>query len=202
MPGAGNDDFLARLRSGDRDAFARLVRRHHHDLLVVTRAMLDGGQAEEAVQDAWVAAWRALPRFEGRSSLRTWLTRIAVNEARMRLRRAGREVTFDPSPGDRTALAERFDTTGHWQPAPGHWPIDSPEALLEESDLRDCLEHTLAALPANQRLAVELRDLQGHDMDTICNMLELGASNVRVLLHRARMRLFAMLEHYQETGEC
>lgn len=201
MDDDGND-LLSRLRNGDRDAFAELVHRHHRDLLAVTRAMLEAGQAEEAVQDAWVAAWRALPDFEGRSSLRTWLTRIAVNEARMRLRRAGREVNFDPSPSEGTALAERFDHTGHWRPPPGHWKIDSPEALLEETDLRDCLEHTLAALPTNQRLAVELRDIQGHEIDAICNMLELSASNVRVLLHRARCRLFAMVEHYQETGEC
>ena len=74
--------------------------------------------------------------------------------------------------------------------------------MLEERDLLDCLRRTLEKLPTNQRVVLELRDLQGEELDTICNMLDISASNVRVLLHRARAQLFGTVDHYQETGEC
>ena len=96
----------------------------------------------------------------------------------------------------------RFDADGHWTQVPQLWDAQSPEALLEERDLLDCLRHTLERLPVNQRLVLELRDFHGEELDAICNMLEISASNVRVLLHRPRTRVFDVVDHYQETGEC
>jgi RNA polymerase sigma-70 factor (ECF subfamily) len=196
------DALLPRLRSGDAESFSQLVVRYHGSLLSVARSLLRDGEAEEAVQEAWVAAYRHIGRFEGRSSVRTWLTRIVINEAKMRLRRNGREIILDLASADADPLAERFDDTGHWAPGPQEWTAQSPEALLEERDLLDCLQRTMGKLPTNQRLVLELRDLQGEELDTICNMLEISASNVRVLLHRARAQLFGTVDHYQETGEC
>lgn len=195
--------LLPRLRSGDTDAFRRLVERYHGGLVGVARTLLAGAEAEEAVQEAWLAAFRNLPRFEGRSTLRTWLTRIVINEAKMRLRSQGRERLLSVSAIEPEPLADRFDGDGHWLPGQPHpWHTASPEALLEQRELLDCLRRTLERLPVNQRLVLQLRDLQGEALEAICNMLDISASNVRVLLHRARTQVFGAVDHYQESGEC
>ena len=196
------DALLPRLRAGDEESFRALVARYHGSLLNVARSLLREGEAEEAVQEAWISAYRHIARFEGRSSLRTWLTRIVINEAKMRLRKAGREIILDLTSAEPEPLADRFDDTGHWAAVPQQWDAQSPEQLLEKRDLIDCLRRTMARLPTNQRLVLELRDLQGEELEAICNMLAISASNVRVLLHRARTRLFGTVDHYQETGEC
>jgi RNA polymerase sigma-70 factor (ECF subfamily) len=196
------DALLPQLRRGDTDSFRQLVQRYHGSLLGVARALLRDGEAEEAVQEAWVSAYRNIKRFEGRSSLRTWLTRIVINEAKMRLRRGGREILMNVSTIEAEPLADHFDAAGHWTSGPQRWDAQSPEALLEERDLLDCLRRTLAKLPTNQRLVLQLRDFQGEELEAICNMLDISASNVRVLLHRARTLVFGVVDHYQETGEC
>lgn len=202
MTDVNQQDQLKRLQSGDRAAFEQLVRQHHSALLAVALSFLGGGEAEEAVQDAWISAHRNITRFEGRSALKTWLTRIVINECKMRLRKAGREINLDISSDEQDALVDRFKDNGHWRRPPVAWEFSTPEQLLEEKDLQHCLKHHLHGMPENQRLVLELRDIQGHDFDDICNMLDISASNARVLLHRARTTLFAMVEHYQETGEC
>lgn len=195
-------DFINRLRAGDRPAFARLVKAHHRRLLATARTLVNHADAEEAVQEAWISAHRALPKFEGRSALLTWLTRIVINQARMQLRRNGREVLFDPIEDDGDALSHRFNKNGHWTQPPQRWDLTGPDALLTRDELQDCLEKNLNAMPENQRLALQLRDIQGLDFNGICNILDVSPSNIRVLLHRARARIFQLVDHFQETGEC
>lgn len=201
-PDVESSGFIERLRGGDRDAFAAVVGRYHNQLLATARTMLNHADAEEAVQDAWIAAYKALDRFEGRSKLSTWLTRIVINEARMRLRRAGREINLDVDDDTRDALVDRFKPGGHWQHPPSNWGGDAPDALLTSDELQECMEKTLQGLPENQRIALELRDMQGLEFEEICNTLDASASNVRVLLHRARTKLFSLVDHFRETGEC
>ncbi len=194
---------LAALRAGDRAAFAELIRRFHTTLLSLVRPMVGDAYAEEVVQEAWIKAHANRASFAGRSSIKTWLCSIAINEARMQLRRDRREAElrlYDSS-GDDPYL-ERFNSRGSWNSPPSPWPADSPEALLAQGNLADCLEKTLAQLPGNQQALIQLRDIDGEAFETICNELELSASNARVLLHRARGTLYRMLEHYEETGEC
>ena len=193
--------FIEKLRQGDRAAFGQLVRGHHNMLLATARTLLNPADAEEAVQDAWIAAHRSIAKFEGRSLLRTWLTRIVINQAKMMLRKRGREIQFDPT-NDPDALTHRFHNDGHWQHPPQHWELSGPDNLLTREELRRCMEKHLHFMPDTQRLVLELRDLQGLPAEDVCNMLEISASNVRVLLHRARARLFEMVDHFQETGEC
>ena len=119
----------------------------------------------------------------------------------MMLRKGGREIQFDPT-DEQDPLSHRFRDGGHWDHPPQHWDLSGPDALLTRDELRHCMEKTLGKMPDNQRLVLELRDLQGMDFDDICNMLDVSASNVRVLLHRARARLFELVDHFQETGEC
>lgn len=183
--------------------FARLVRDHHRALIALAVPVVGASEAEEVVQNAWVKAYQSIGRFEGRSKIRTWLSRIVINEAKMQLRSRRREVLqSDCDDRGDDAMADRFDAGGHWAQPPQAWSGDAPEALLSSETLRDCLGALFARMPDNQRIVLELRDSDGMPFDEICNSLAISASNARVLLHRARAQLFQLVDHYQETGEC
>lgn len=193
---------LDRLRAGDEAAFAALVRQYHRRLQQVARALVGSGEAEEVVQEAWLSAWRALPRFEGRASLKTWLTRIVINAAFARRRRQLPVISLDQLEDEAPGWSDCFAGDGHWQRPPGHWRGDTPEALLQQGELGRCLEQTLATLPGLQRAVFMLRTLDEQSAEEVCNALGISESNLRVLLHRARLRLFQTVERYQETGDC
>ncbi|HNL32883.1 MAG TPA: sigma factor-like helix-turn-helix DNA-binding protein, partial [Pseudomonadales bacterium] len=91
---------------------------------------------------------------------------------------------------------------GHWNTPPMQWNLDTPEALLLREDLAECLQKLLDTLPASQRAVLELRDTLELSFEEICNELSISASNAKVLLHRARLKLFRLVDHYEETGEC
>lgn len=194
--------LLQRLRAGEKQAFVELVQTYHVSLKYFAIAIIGDGQAEETVQEAWLAVMRNIDGFEGRSSLKTWLFTIVGNEAKTRLRRSKREISIDSMEGGELFAPDRFLADGHWAQAPGAWHDDSPEALLSQEDFQRCLEKTLAALPATQRTALLMRDQDGLDLDAICNLLGVSASNIRVLVHRARVRVYGMIEHFEETGTC
>jgi RNA polymerase sigma-70 factor (ECF subfamily) len=196
------EDLLEAIRSDQDEIFTQLVTRYHRGLVSLARTFLREGEAEEVVQEAWISAYENIGKFEGRSSIRTWLAQIVMNAARMRLRKAGREINLDFSSGETDALSNRFTEDGKWRDPPLDWEINSPDELLQEQNLLDCLHKTLEKLPVNQKLVLELRDVQGLELDDICTTLAISAANVRVLLHRARTQLFSMVDHYQETGEC
>src|SRR5690606_39075079 len=99
-------------------------------------------------------------------------------------------------------FANSFAANGRWKSGMPEWNMESPEQLLEEQQLRECLEKNLLSLQALQRSVFRLRDLEQLPLDDICNILELSNSNARVLLHRARLKLQRVIDHYQETGEC
>lgn len=198
-----DDALLGRLKAGETQAFTELVKLYHTPMLRLATAIIGHAQAEEVVQEAWLSAMRSLNRFEGRSSLKTWLFSIAGNEAKSRLRKGRREVAMESATaGEPLFASDRFDDTGHWAQPPGHWHDDSPEALLSHEDFRRCLEKTLGNLPEQQRTVLLLRDQEEMALEEICNILAVTASNVRVLIHRARVRLHAMIEHFEETGTC
>ena len=195
--------LLSRLLAGDQQAFRTLVATYQGAMRAVAIAIVGSAQADEVVQDAWLAAVRNLDGFQGRSSLKTWLLTITANTAKSRLRKVRREVSLDDRPAPHGSIDDaRFAADGHWSPAPLAWHEDSPEALLAEDELRECLENTLASLSELQRSVLLLRERQGLELDEICNLLDVSLSNVRVLLHRARLKVFATLEHFEETGEC
>ncbi|WP_343574137.1 RNA polymerase sigma factor [Pseudomonas sp.] len=198
-----DSELLSRLLAGDQQAFRALVATYQGAMRAVAIAIVGSAQADEVVQDAWLAAVRNLDGFQGRSSLKTWLLTITANTAKSRLRKVRREVSLDDLPAPHGSIDDaRFAADGHWSPAPLAWHEDSPEALLAEEELRECLENTLASLSELQRSVLLLRERQGLELDEICNLLEVSLSNVRVLLHRARLKVFATLEHFEETGEC
>ncbi|MFR0688732.1 RNA polymerase sigma factor [Enterobacterales bacterium AE_CKDN230030158-1A_HGKHYDSX7] len=202
MP-ADDSELLSRLLAGDQQAFRILVATYQGAMRAVAIAIVGSAHADEVVQDAWLAAVRNLDGFQGRSSLKTWLLTITANTAKSRLRKVRRDVSLDDLPAPHGSIDDsRFAADGHWSTAPLAWHEDSPEALLAEDELRECLEKTLLGLSDLQRSVLLLRERQGLELDEICNLLEVSLSNVRVLLHRARLKVFATVEHFEETGEC
>ena len=200
---ADDTDLLKRLLAGEQQAFRKLVSTYQGAMQAVAYAIVGNGHADEVVQDAWLLVVRNLAPFEGRSSLKTWLLTITANAAKNRYKQNRREVLLDdlPSPHG-TVDDERFSSDGHWLLAPYSWHQDSPDALLSEDELRECLEQTLLSLPQLQSSVLVLRERQGLELEEICNILEISLSNVRVLIHRARLKVFATVEHFEETGEC
>ena len=196
--------LLARLRAGEQAAFVELVRRYHGAMKRAAAAIIGEAQAEEVVQEAWLAAIRNLQDFEGRSTLKTWLFSILINEARGRLRKAKREVRIQDCEAGAGGLfdPDRFLGDGHWAQQPIRWHDQSPEALLSHEDFLRCLEKVLGNLPEIQRNVLTLREYQGLEVEQICNILAISASNTRVILHRARARVYAMVEQFEETGTC
>lgn len=201
-----NDEtvLLEAMIRGEEAAFRHAIRQIQPAMSNLARSIVGEKIADEVVQEAWVSVMKALPRFERRSSLKTWVLRIVANEAKSRLRRENRHVSLEAMLGEDTDLAARFDERGHWRrdSAPIQWSEDSPEALLSSQELADCLDLVIAALPDMQAATLQLREQQGYALAEICNILEVSESNVRVLLHRARTRLFTAIEHFEQTGEC
>lgn len=205
-------DLLAALQRQDHAAFCRLVQQQHRRMLRFAATLVGVDGAEDVMQEAWLAVWKALPTFEGRAALSTWLYTIVRHACLARLRREG--VATPVAPRDDETQAEldadgveswydqAFVEDGHWRQAPAESHLNTPEALLEERQLLHCIEHHLQALQPNQRAVFELRDIEQLEIDEICNMLQLSSSNVRVLLHRARLKLQQVLDHYHRTGEC
>ena len=199
-------DVLARLRDGDDTAFAELVDRWSPSMLRIARSYLSTRQAaEDAVQDAWLGVVRGLAAFEGRSSLRTWVFTILVNQARSRGAREARTVPMsDLGPEDAGPTVDPSRFRGRGDPYPDHWtpagiPVQwegQPEGRALAGEALRMLGTALAALPARQRVVVTLRDVQGLTSDEVCDVLRISAGNQRVLLHRGRAVLRAQLEGY------
>jgi RNA polymerase sigma-70 factor (ECF subfamily) len=187
--------FLARLRQGDPAAYRILVRRFHASLVRFAAAIIGShAQAEEVVQDSWLAVYAGVGRFEGRSSLVTWIFSIVMNRARTRASREGRLVGLGAlmegtSPTGRGVPLTEFKPDGHWVEIPRLWDELSPERIVGGRQLWDHVQAVIDRLPAGQRAVILLRDMEGRDAEETCALLEISAENQRVLLHRARSRI-------------
>ena len=203
-PTTNHNIDLARLRQQDHTVFAALVEKYHRQMIVVARAIIGESLAEEVVQEAWVSAYHALPSFEGRSSIKTWIYTIVSNQAKTRLRKESRLVSLNELEEEQplSLNKDNFNDSGHWINPPPLWDTESPDELLENEQLQKCIEKTLELLPPMQKSVFLLRDIEQQSLEEICNMLEIANSNVRVLLHRARVKLMQVIDRYQETGQC
>ena len=204
-------ELLARLRGGDEDEFAALVARHSATMLAVAMTYVKGrAVAEEVVQETWLGVIQGLDRFEGRSSLKTWILSILVNKAKTRGVREARSVPFASlAPDDEQDAAavapERFRGPGdafpgHWRAYPGHWrssPADwrtSAEAAAHDRETLRMVVSAIAGLPLAQQTVIRMRDVEGYSSEEVCVALDVSEGNQRVLLHRARSRVRAALE--------
>jgi RNA polymerase sigma-70 factor (ECF subfamily) len=201
---AEESELLARLRTGDERAFETLVERHYPTMLAVARHYVKTrAVAEEVVQDAWLGVLNGIDRFEGRSSLRTWILRILVNTAKTRGAREARTVPFAslaPAGDEHAVEPERFRGAddpfpGHWRAYPGNWQRLPDEALADRETL-DVVLATIHQLPPPQRIVITMRDIQGCDSEEVCEALDVTEGNQRVLLHRARSKVRSALERH------
>ena len=190
--GDADAELVERLQAGDEDAFATLVRRYHPSLLRVARSLVGSpAVAEEAVQDTWLGVVRGIDRFEGQSSLKTWLFRILVNRARSAgMREKNQRVRSNAEPA---LPADRFDKAGGWAVPPEAW-AEAAEDRVVAAELATRARSCLALLPPGQREVVLLRDVQGLPSLEVCAMLSISDGHQRVLLHRGRARVRRMLE--------
>lgn len=192
--------FLDRLRQGDQGAYRALIRRFHGSLTGVAASIIGShAQAEEVVQDAWLAVFSNIARFEGRSSLTTWVFTIVMNRARTRIGREGRTVGLPAildgaQPGERAMPPSSFQPDGHWTEAPRLWDEISPERIVGGRQLWEHVREIIETLPAGQKAVIILRDIEGRDAGEACDLLGITAENQRVLLHRARGRIRAAID--------
>jgi RNA polymerase sigma-70 factor (ECF subfamily) len=179
--------LVDRLRAGEEAAFADLVRRYQPQLLRLAESMVGSrAVAQEVTQDTWLAVMRGVDRFEGRSSFKTWLFRILMNRART----AGAKEQRAGRPSEQAD--ERFDATGAWAEPPEPW-ADRVDDRIVAGQLAGKVQALLTELPDVQRQVVLLRDVEGLPADEVCRLLEISDGNQRVLLHRGRSRLRALL---------
>ena len=198
--------LVERLRRGDEAAFMALVERYHGALVRLAAAYVrDRAVAEEVAQETWLGVLQGIGRFEGRSSLRTWLFRILVNRAKTRGARERRSVPFSALAGDGdedgpTADPDRFFPEGH--PEAGEWAVPPrpweyrPEDRILAGEVRAVVDSAIAALPPRQRTVLALRDVEGWSAEEARALLDLSEGNQRVLLHRARAKVRRELERY------
>jgi len=204
LPTAGERELLESLRHGDERAFSRLVDGYGAAMLRVARLYCrDRAVAEEVVQEAWLGVLRGIERFEGRSTLRTWLFRIVANVAKTRAVREARSVPFsalagleDEGPSVDPDLFRGSDDKweGHWATPPVDW--ERPDERLLAAETRAVIAKAIDALPDGQRLVISLRDVEGWSAQEVCNVLEVSETNQRVLLHRARTKVRQTLDEY------
>lgn len=205
------DTLLARLKRGDEGAFDELVNQHHSVLIRMAMGYVaDREVAEEVVQDTWMAVIESLDRFEGRSSLRTWICGILIHKAKDRGVREKRHTTFSAFESsdddnheavDPSRFQQSGEWAGHWAFPPQPWDDQTPEKLLASKQAVDCMQWAIEALPATLKEVLILRDVEGVEAKEVCEMLNITETNLYVRLHRARERVRVAVETYLEGRE-
>jgi RNA polymerase sigma-70 factor, ECF subfamily len=200
-----DDVLVAGLRARDETVFSKLVVDWSRSMLRVARSFVSTeASAEEVVQDTWLAVMQGVDRFEGRSSLRTWVYRILVNTARKRGVKEHRTLPWSslvPTDDDRGPTVDPAQFRGPDDQYPGGWrsfPTEwaATESAVLASEIRTTVAAALETLPDRQRIVITLRDVVGHSSEEVCDMLEISAANQRVLLHRARAAVRTQLADY------
>jgi RNA polymerase sigma-70 factor (ECF subfamily) len=201
-------DLVLALRAGDEDAFTQLVNRYQSGMLQIALAYVPSHAiAEEVVQEAWLGVLQGIARFEQRSQLKTWITRIVINRAKRRGSEEARTIPFSGVPSARQELGpslgpDRFRGPsdlwpGHWWSLPTNWS-GMPEVRALSREMLGQVRNALDLLPERQREVITLRDVLGYSSIEVCNVLAISDTNERVLLHRARSRVRAAVERYME----
>jgi RNA polymerase sigma-70 factor (ECF subfamily) len=188
-PEGSERELLARLRAGEAAAYEELVRGQSGRMLAVARRFLANEEdARDAVQDAFLSAFRSVERFEGSSRLSTWLHRIVVNAALMKLRTRRRKPEKSIE-----ELLPRFLEDGHMAGPAAPWR-PSAETELERRELRALILTQIQALPEGYRNVLMLRDIEGFDTEEAAEAMGISPNAVKTRLHRARQALRGLLD--------
>jgi RNA polymerase sigma-70 factor (ECF subfamily) len=201
-PALPDAELVAALKRGDEAVFADLVDAYSPGLMRMAMMFVrDRAVAEEVVQETWIAVLRGIDRFEGRSSLRTWIFRILMNTAKTRGQRESRSVPFSAAAGgdEPSVDPDRFLDADHqhaggWMLGPSEW--QTPEEELLQGETREAILRAIDQLPEQQRAVITLRDVEGFPSDEVSEALGITDGNQRVLLHRARSKVRAAIEAY------
>ncbi|MFP4438412.1 MAG: RNA polymerase sigma factor [Chloroflexaceae bacterium] len=204
---SADQQMVVALRAGDETAFTALHDQYHAAMIRLAQLYVSSqAVAEEVVQETWVGVLRGLERFEGRSSLKTWIFRILVNRARTRGAREGRSITFsdlwhqDIDPVEAMAELERYPadavTRRYSWTASAQGYAGRPEEHFLSKETCTCIQEAIAALQPSQRTVITLRDIEGWSSAEVCTSLGISESNQRVLLHRARTRVRRTVEAF------
>lgn len=206
-----DEELVGRLRMGHEDSFAGLLDRHSAAMLRLASLYLPRAAAEEVVQDTWLAVLEGIDRFQGRSSLKTWIFSILMNRTKTRAQREGRSLPFsalvdaaaeavepsvDPS---RFLGADHPRWPRHWATPPKSWG-ESPEEVLLARETQARIQEAIDALPAGQRQVITLCDVEGWETEEVCELLAITRTNQRVMLHRARSKVRRALEQYVDEA--
>jgi len=200
----GDGDLVRRLIAGDEDAFRDLLAAYHTNMVRLARSFVrNPATAEEVAQETWLQVLNGLDKFEGRSTLKSWIFSILANRARTRAVRDGRTLLFSDmsgEAGDTESAVDpsRFNAAGYWHLPPRPWDDLTPERLAASGQLGERLAGAMDQLPDAQRAVVMLRDVEGCSSEEACNILGVTETNQRVLLHRGRSRLRRLLEPLME----
>src|SRR3954463_671767 len=195
-------EIVAALRRGNQAVFAELVDAYSGGLLRMAQMYVrDRAVAEEVVQETWLAVLRGIDRFEGRSSLKTWIYRILINTAKTRGQRESRSIPFsaaaaadEPAVDPDRFLGADHQVAGGWMLGPSEW--QTPEEELLQGETRDAILAAIEDLPESQRAVIRMRDVEGFPSEEVSEALGITDGNQRVLLHRARSKVRAALERY------
>src|SRR3954463_16621129 len=195
-------EIVAALKRGDESVFADLVDEYSPGLLRMARMFVrDRAVAEDVVQDTWIAVLRGIDRFEGRSSLKTWIYRILINTAKTRGQRESRSIPFSAatSEGEPVVDPDRFLDAGQrwagaWMLGPSDW--QTPEEELLQGETRDAILRAIDQLPDAQRAVITMRDVEGFPAEEVAETLGISNGNQRVLLHRARSKVRRAIEEH------
>jgi RNA polymerase sigma-70 factor, ECF subfamily len=188
-------DLLARLRAGDEVAFESLVRTYGGRMLSAARRILAREEdAQEAVQEAFLSAFRALDSFEGQSRIGTWLHRIAINAALMKLRRIERRPERPVED-----LLPAWGEDGRFARLPEPWE-DSADSPVLQDEAREVVRAKIAELPDPYRIALTLRDIEGLSNEELAGTLGVSVNAAKIRVHRARQALRTLLDPYM-NGE-
>jgi RNA polymerase sigma-70 factor (ECF subfamily) len=194
-PELDEEDLLARLRAGDDAAYETLVRSYGGRMLAAARRILGREEdAQEAVQEAFLSAFRAVDRFHGQSRIGTWLHRIAINAALMKLRR--NEHRRERAVED---LLPAWNEDGHFARLPEPWSEPADDDLLRD-EAREVVRTKIAELPDPYRIALTLRDIEGLSNEELAGTLGVSVNAAKIRVHRARQALRTLLDPYM-SGE-
>ncbi|MFN0060327.1 MAG: RNA polymerase sigma factor [Planctomycetota bacterium] len=206
-PQSGDTVLIAALRRRDEQAFETLLSTYGNALARTARRFVRSDAiADEVVQETWLGVLKGIDRFEGRSSLKTWIFTILMNTARTRGQREARNLTFsslvlgEMSETEPLIDSARFQGSSgeypdHWEQPPSRWEEDPGDSILNE-EMRAVVRTAMDELPPAQREVMSLRDLEDLSSEDVCQLLGISDSNFRVLLHRARSKVRARLERY------
>jgi len=192
-PQESDAELVHGIAANDHAAFERLMRRYNSRLFRIARAILkDDAEAEDAVQDAYLEAFRHIGEFRGESQVATWLTRIAINQALMRLRRHKRDHVVVPFPGDANAPAAQIEVVDR--------KAESPATATLRAEIRNVVEARIDELPPAFRAVFIMRDVEEMTVQETAECLGIPPATVRTRLFRARALLRGALARDVDTA--